>query len=101
MNVSRLDFINRVLKVLNPSVIYCGEDYRFGKEALGTPKFLSHYFKVNIVELKKYKENKYSSKWIRKLIYEGNIKEATYLKNISKEELEEITNNNIHRIFDI
>ena len=76
MNVSRLDFINRVLKVLNPSVIYCGEDYRFGKEALGTPKFLSHYFKVNIVELKKYKENKYSSKWIRKLIYEGNIKEA-------------------------
>ena len=75
-NVTRLDFINRVLKVLNPSVIYCGEDYRFGRDALGTPKFLSHYFKVNIVELKKYKENKYSSKWIRKLIYEGNIKEA-------------------------
>lgn len=76
MSVSRLDFINRVLKVLNPSVIYCGEDYRFGKDALGTPKFLTHYFKVNIVELKKYKENKFSSKYIRKLIYEGNIKEA-------------------------
>lgn len=76
MSLSRLDFINKVLKVINPSVIYCGEDYRFGKEALGTPKFLSHYFKVNIVELKKYKDSKYSSKAIRKMIYEGDIKGA-------------------------
>ncbi len=73
MNVSRLDFINNVLKVLNPAQIYCGEDYRFGKEALGTPKFLSHYFKVTTVELKKYKGEKFSSKTIRKLIYEGDI----------------------------
>lgn len=76
MNVSRLDFINKVLKVLNPKEIYCGEDYRFGKEALGTPKFLSHYFKVNVSELKKYKENKFSSKTIRKMIYDGDIKSA-------------------------
>lgn len=76
MNVSRLDFINKVLKVLNPKEIYCGEDYRFGKEALGTPKFLSHYFKVNVSELKKYKENKFSSKSIRKMIYDGDIKGA-------------------------
>ena len=76
MNVTRLDFINKVLKVLNPSEIYCGEDYRYGKDALGTPKFLAHYFNVNITELKKYQDNKFSSKTIRKLIYDGNIKLA-------------------------
>ncbi|MCR4879963.1 MAG: bifunctional riboflavin kinase/FAD synthetase [Bacilli bacterium] len=76
MNVSRLDFINNVLKVMNPLEIFCGEDYRFGKDALGTPKFLSHYFKVTVVELKKFKDNKFSSKSIRKLIYEGDIKTA-------------------------
>ena len=76
MGVSRLDFINRVLKVLNPSEIYCGEDYRFGKDALGTPKFLSHYFKVNVLDLKKYKDYKFSSKSIRKAIYDGDIKLA-------------------------
>ena len=76
MNVSRLDFINRVLKVLNPSEIYCGEDYRYGKDALGTPNFLARYFKVSVLDLKKYKDNKFSSKTIRKAIYDGDIKLA-------------------------
>lgn len=76
MNVSRLDFINRVLKVLNPSEIYCGEDYRYGKDALGTPNFLARYFKVTVLELKQYKDYKFSSKTIRKAIYDGDIKLA-------------------------
>ena len=76
MNITRLDFIKDVLKVMNPSEVFCGEDYRFGKGALGTPKFLSHYFKVNIIELKKYKDTKFSSKSIRKVIYDGDIKTA-------------------------
>ena len=41
MDTSRLAFVNNVLKILKPKSIFCGEDYRFGKDALGTPTFLS------------------------------------------------------------
>lgn len=79
MNISRLDFIKNVLKVINPTAIFCGSDYRFGQGALGTPKFLSHYFDVHALDLLTINGNKFSSKTIRKLIYEGKIKEANAL----------------------
>lgn len=78
-NLSRLEFINLVLKKINPFAIYCGEDFRFGKGGLGTAKFLSHYFSTHVIPLQKYNGEKFSSKTIRHLIFDGKIKEANTL----------------------
>ena len=79
MNLSKLDFINYVLKIMEPSEIFCGEDYRFGKEASGNPQFLSAYFKVHVIPLQKVNGMKFSSKDIRHLLFDGKINEATSL----------------------
>ena len=74
--LTKMEFITMVLKVLNPSKVYCGEDYTFGKGAEGNPKLLMNYFDVTIVPLVKIDGSKFSSQSIRHLIFDGNIKEA-------------------------
>ena len=76
---SRLDFVNNVLKVINPKALFCGEDYRFGKDALGTAKFLTHYFDTHIISLLEMNNSKVSSRRIREMIEEGNVKNANKL----------------------
>lgn len=75
-NMTKDDFINDVLKQIEPSELFCGEDYRFGKEALGTPGYLKKYFKITIVPLLNIDGHKFSSRAIRQAIYDGRIKEA-------------------------
>lgn len=77
--LKKMEFIATVLKKMNPSEIYCGEDYRFGKNAEGDAKFLSQFFKTNIVPLEKVNGEKFSSKTIRHLIFDGKVEEA-YLR---------------------
>lgn len=78
-NLSCDDFIELVLKKMNPNKIFCGEDYRFGKNAYGDPTMLKEYFDTHVIPLVKIRENKFSSKIIRHLIYDGKIKEANEL----------------------
>ena len=78
-NTSHFNFVNYVLKVLNPHAIYCGEDYRFGKDALGTPDFLKDYFETHVISLLEKDDKKVSSRTIREAIASGNIKLASSL----------------------
>lgn len=74
--LTKMEFITMVLKTLNPSKVYCGEDYTFGKGGEGNPKLLANYFDLTIVPLVKIDGEKFSSQSIRHLIFEGKIKEA-------------------------
>lgn len=70
-NMTGMQFIEKVLKSLNPSEILVGEDFKFGSDNL-TLKTLKNYFKV--VELK-YNPNISATK-IHELITKGKIEEA-------------------------
>ncbi len=40
-NTSAQEFLDRLLRRINARVMICGEDFRFGKDALGTPELIS------------------------------------------------------------
>ena len=76
LNMTRDEFIEKILKVINPKALYCGEDYRFGHEAKGTPNYLSNFFEVHALPLLQYSHRKISSRYIRDLISEGRVDEV-------------------------
>ena len=76
LHMTRDEFIEQILKPINPIRIFCGEDYRFGFEAKGTPNYLSNYFDVHALELLQYAHRKISSRYIRNLISEGRVDEV-------------------------
>ena len=80
LQMSRDEFISKILKAINPVAIYVGEDYRFGFEAKGTPNYLSNYFDTHIIPLKQFAHRKISSRYIKGLIEEGKVEDvADYL----------------------
>lgn len=76
LNVTKDEFIDKVLKPLNPKKIFVGSDYRFGKDGEGNAKYLANFFDVEIVELEKIDNIKISSKKIREFIENGKIEKA-------------------------
>lgn len=76
MNMTRDEFIEEVLKRINPKKIYCGEDYTFGKFAAGAPEYLSEFFDVTIVPTLKKNDKKISSRDIINFIEKGNVDKA-------------------------
>ena len=82
LEVSKLtkdEFINNVIKPLNPVKLYCGEDYRFGVRGEGEPKYLSYYFETVVFDTQKIDGVKISSRDIVKAIQNRNIPKATQL----------------------
>ena len=79
-NMEPIDFINLILKRINPHQIICGSDYRFGKNALGDIYLLKKEFpSLNVVPFVYFsfnKQMKVSSTVIKDLIKVGKIKEA-------------------------
>lgn len=73
------DFIDNILKVINPKKIFVGEDYRFGRYAAGSPIDLIEFFDTEVIPLKQVDGNKVSSRVIRDLVSEGNVEEANKL----------------------
>lgn len=78
--ISREEFIDRVLNKLNIVNACCGEDYLFGSKGLGTPRFIKEYsdggIEVDVIKLvKSENENKISSTYLRKLVVEGKFLE--------------------------
>lgn len=71
-------FVDTVLKVFNPTKLFCGPDFRFGYEAKGDVAYLKQRFsQVYVLNyVNDHYENKVSSTRIKELIKEGNIKEA-------------------------
>lgn len=79
LNVDRKVFIDEVLKRLNPSSIYCGKDFRFGKNKEGSVDDLKKNFKTIDIDLVDYENRKISSSRIIRLLEKGDIEEANIL----------------------
>lgn len=79
LNLSKEEFIEQILKPIAPKIIYIGSDYHFGKGASGTCDDLREHFEVMVYELISINGNKISSRTIRELISQGQIKEANDL----------------------
>ena len=73
------EFIDKVIRPLNPKRIYCGEDYTFGEWAEGDPTYLSLFFDVEVIETEKDENVKVSARDISRLIEQGNIERANKL----------------------
>ena len=79
LSVTKDEFIERVLKPLNPRKIYVGSDYRFGTGGDGDAKYLQKFFDVAIVPLEKVDNVKISSKKIREYVEAGKMEKASSL----------------------
>ncbi len=77
--LSKDQFIHQILDKINPVHIFVGEDYRFGFKGMGDPTYLSLFYKVSIMPLLTYKDEKISSHNISLLISKGDVDEATVL----------------------
>ena len=78
-HLSYIDFINKVLKKFNPHALFCGNDFTFGYEAKGNVLDLKMAFaNVEVMNyVNDYKHKKISSSNIKKLIKDGQVKEAS------------------------
>jgi len=73
------EFINKVIRPLNPAKLFCGEDYSFGARGEGDPFYLSLFFDVEVVETKLDNGKKISARDISRLIEKGDIELANQL----------------------
>ena len=78
-SLTKDEFINKVIRPLNPAKIYCGEDYSFGVRGEGNPFYLSLMFDVKVVDTLLEKGKKVSARDISKLVEDGNIELANKL----------------------
>lgn len=81
LDVSKEDFINKILLKINPKRIYIGEDYHFGKAASGDKEDLKKYFDVCVYPLLTIEDKKVSSRAIRELINNGEMESVHKLLN--------------------
>jgi len=77
-NITHFEYLE-ILKKRNVKSIVCGEDFKFGRGAMGDTSFLlkhsyDYNIKVNILHDLKNKGSRISSTMIRKAIKKGNIK---------------------------
>ena len=79
LKVTKDEFIDRVLKPLNPRKIFVGEDYNFGVGGEGDAAYLRRFFDVEVVPLQKIDNTKISSKKIRQLVEAGGMEQASKL----------------------
>ncbi len=78
-DLTKDEFINKVIRPLNPAKLFCGEDYSFGIRGEGDPFYLSLMFDVEVVETKLDNGKKVSARDISKLIEKGDIELANKL----------------------
>ena len=79
LKVTKDEFIEKVLKPLNPKKIFVGEDYKFGVLGEGDAQYLKKFFDVEIIPLQKVDNLKISSKKIRELVEAGKMEKAASL----------------------
>ncbi len=73
------EFIEKILLAINPEVVFCGEDYSFGKNGSGDVQLLSKFIKTIIVPFVKVDGRKVSSSTILDLIKSNKIEQANAL----------------------
>ena len=79
LKVTKDEFIEKVLRPLNPRKIFVGEDYKFGVLGEGNAAYLKQFFDVQVVPLEKVDNMKISSKKIRELVENGKMEKASAL----------------------
>ena len=75
-NATKDEFIDQVLKQINPYQICCGPDYHFGVRAQGDVDYLKLFFNVKVNDFENMGGNKISSRQIISLIKEGKMEEV-------------------------
>lgn len=78
INLSPESFVE-ILQKMNVKEVYCGSDFRFGKNRAGTPEFLKNFFDTKVSDLLLDNNEKISARDIKYLLSQGNIKEANRL----------------------
>lgn len=74
--LSKEEFVDLVLRMMNPPLLIFGEDYRFGKGGLGGKKDLQAAFKTLSVPLLSDGQEKIGTSRIRTFLKEGLIERA-------------------------
>ena len=74
LDLTKEEFIEKILKKINPKRIYIGEDYHFGKGGEGSAIDLEKEFNVYVSNLVELNGEKVSSRVIREHIASGNMK---------------------------
>lgn len=75
------EFLELLQKEFLPSLYICGEDFRFGAKAAGTPKMIEELTHVRgeVLPLVEYAGQKISSTTVKKLLTNGNVEDAALL----------------------
>lgn len=75
------EFLDFLIKEFAPALFVCGEDFRFGSGAVGTPEIIktSTQVRVEILSLVEMGGEKISSRKIKNLLYAGEIEKANAL----------------------
>ena len=79
LKISKVFFIENVLKAIKPQKVICGQDYSFGYLGEGNPILLQKYFDVTIMPLLEINHLKVSSRNIIELVKNGEISKANEL----------------------
>ena len=78
-NITKEEFIDKVLLKINTTEVYCGYDYAFGYKGEGNSTFISEHtqnqINVNVIPQVKKDNIKISSTNLREKILEGNFEE--------------------------
>ena len=74
-------FLQKLTTEFNPKLFVCGEDFRFGQGAVGTPKIIQQatQVRVEILPLMEMYGEKISSRAIKSLLKEGEVQKANAL----------------------
>ena len=68
MNISHFFFKKNFLDVIKPTILFAGEDFKFGKNRLGNIEYLKKFFSVKVIKFKKKNNEKISSSKIKEMI---------------------------------
>lgn len=80
-NLSPQEFLAILEKNCNPKQFYCGEDFRFGKGAQGTPEMIKSWgqVRVEVQPLLQYNGEKISATTIKDWLSKGDLKTVKLL----------------------
>lgn len=80
-DLSPSSFLDLLIDSFSPKLFVCGEDFRFGAGAKGTPEFLKEdtRVRVEVLSLVELDGEKVSSRSVKKMLCEGDIEKANYL----------------------
>ncbi len=71
------EFLSEIISVVNPKYAVCGEDFRFGKDALGNPQTIREMQISTLVEpLLTLDDEKVSARLVKKALEEKNLAKA-------------------------